>query len=158
MWTMMRQARARGSIARLILGLAALALLPGGLAAETVNVLNDTKAAVVVQIAYVVNGKVVRDKPVPLKSGAAVPLNTLPGIKLISIYDASRPDRELHRSTLPASKTDQSYVISPNATGKGIVLEPVKPMAGGPGGGGGADKGTKPGTEPPPKSGGLPPK
>jgi hypothetical protein len=151
---MMRQPRARGSIARLGLGLVALALLPGGLAAETVNVLNDTKAAVVVQCAYVVNGKVIRDKPIPLKSGATAPLNTLPGIKLIAVYDASRPDRVLHQSTIPASKTDQSYVISPSPSGKGVVLEPVKPG----GGGGAADLPTKRGSEPPPKSDGLPPK
>src|ERR1700682_1747224 len=104
---MMRQPRCSGSIGRFVFGLAALVLLPGGLLAETVNVLNDTKAAVVVQVAYVVNGKVVRDKPIPLKAGAAVPLNTLAGTtKLITVYDASRPDRVLHQSTLPASKTD----------------------------------------------------
>ena len=154
---MMRSPRGRGSIGRFVFGLAALVLLPGGLFAETqtvtVNVLNDTKAAVVVQIAYVVNGKVVRDKPIPLKAGAAVRLNTLPGAKLIEIYDASRPDHVLHRSTIPASKTEQSYVISPN--GKGIVLEPVKPMAAG-----GADVPAPKDKDkdPPPKTGGLPPK
>src|SRR5260370_31326211 len=126
---MMRQPRRSGSIRRFVLGLAALVLLPGGLFAETVNVLNDNKAPVVVQVAYVVNGKVVRDKPIPLKAGAAVPLNTLAGTKLITIYDASRPDRVLHQSTLPASKADQSYVISPNASGKGISLDWVKAMA-----------------------------
>jgi hypothetical protein len=152
---MMRQPRHSGSIGRFVFGLAALVLLPGGLFAEPVkvNVLNDTKADVVVQIAYVVNGKVVRDKPVPLKAGAAAPLNTLAGPKLIEIYDASRPDRVLHRSTLPASKTDQSYVISPNASGKGIVLDVVKPMAAGDGP---APKDKD--KDPPPKTGGLPPK
>ncbi len=154
---MMRQPRRSGSIRRFVFGLAALLLLPGGLFAETVNVLNDTKAAVVVQVAYVVNGKVVRDKPIPLKAGAAVPLNTLAGTKLITVYDASRPDRVLHQSTLPASKTDQSYVISPNPTGKGIILEQVKPML--PGAGGGLDAPvTKDKDKDPPKSAGLPPK
>ncbi len=83
-----------------------------------------------------------------------MPLNTLVGNKLIWIYDASRPDRVLPQSTLPASKTDQSYVISPNASGKGIVLDQVKPMA--PGGDGPAAKDKD--KDPPPKTGGLPPK
>ena len=147
--------RSIGSIGKLLLGLGALAILPAALSAQTVNIRNDSQVALVVQFAYVVNGTVKRDKPIVIRPGATVPIATLPGAKLISVYDGRMPNKVLHQSTIPASKDDQAYILAPNAAGKGIDLEPVKPGGGG-GGGTAPDDKVKP---PPdaPKSG-LPPK
>jgi hypothetical protein len=148
---MMRQLRSIGSIGKLVLGLGALAILPAALPAQTVNIRNDSQAAMVVQFAYVVNGTVKRDKPIVIRPGATAPIATLAGAKLISVYDARLPNKVLHQSTIPASKDDQAYILAPNAAGR-IDLEPVKP-----GGGGAApDDKTKPAPEPPKT--GLPPK
>ncbi len=149
---MMRQLRSIGSIAKLVLGLAALTILPATLPAQTVNIRNDSQVALVVQFAYVVNGTVKRDKPIVIRPGATAPIATLAGAKLISVYDARMPNKVLHQSTIPASKDDQAYILAPNAAGTRIDLEPVKPGGGGPV----PDDKAKPAPEPP-KSG-LPPK
>jgi hypothetical protein len=150
---MMRQMQGLVTVGKLPLGLVALAFLPAALSAQTVNIRNDSQVAMVVQFAYVVNGTVKRDKPIVIRPGATVPIATLPGAKLISVYDARMPNKVLHQSTIPASKDDQAYILAPNAAGTRIDLEPVKP-----GGGGGVapEEKTKPAPEPP-KSG-LPPK
>jgi hypothetical protein len=152
---MMRQMQSIGTFGKLVLGLGALAIGPAALPAQTVNIRNDSQVALVVQFAYVVNGTVKRDKPIVIRPGATVPIATLAGAKLISVYDSRMPNMVLHQSTIPASKDDQAYILAPNALGKRIDLEPVKPGGGG-GGGTAPDDKAKPAPDPP-KSG-LPPK
>jgi hypothetical protein len=146
-----------GDIRTLVLSVAVLASWPIALTAETVTIRNDSQVALVVQCAYVVNGAVKRDKPVVIRAGAAVPIATLTGAKLITVSPASMPNKVLHQSTIPGSKDDQAYILAPNAAGTRIDLEPVKPGGGvAPGGGAAPEEKTKPAPEPP-KSG-LPPK
>jgi hypothetical protein len=149
---MMRHLQSRGSVGKLALGLVALAFLPAALPAETVNIRNDSQVALLVQCAYVVNGSVRRDKPVAIRPGATAPLATLPGAKLITVYDARMPNKVLYQNTIPASKDDQAYKLEPNAAGTRINLEEIKPAGGGPA----PEEKSKP-TPEPPKSG-LPPK
>src|SRR5262249_2256939 len=74
------------------LGLVSLLLAPADLSAETIEIRNDAKTTVVIQAACVVNGNVRREKPVTVRAGAKISIK-LSGNKLITVYDASMPNR-----------------------------------------------------------------
>jgi hypothetical protein len=86
-------------------------LLPAQALAETVEIVNNTKATLVVQCAAVVRGVVRRGAPSTLGPGEKMTV-TAPGNKLVNIYDARFPNRMLYQGTVPASATDGSYSIT----------------------------------------------
>ena len=101
--------------------------LPLQALAETVVFVNDTKVAIVVQVATVIRGKVVRGAPCTLRKGEKVPITVL-GNKLVNIYDARLPNRVLFQGTIPASPVDAIYSIKQNDPRMPkLDLEPVKP-------------------------------
>jgi len=109
----------------LVLGFLTLALLPGFVTAETIEVRNDTKATIIIQTACIVNDNVRRERPVTLRTGAKISIK-LHGNKLITVYDASMPNRVLHQSTIASSKEDGTYSLQPDTKTGRLQLSPVK--------------------------------
>jgi hypothetical protein len=104
-------------------------LLPAQALAETIVIVNDTKATVVVQVACVVRGAVRRGAPMTLGPGEKTSINVL-GNKLVNIYDARFPNRTLFSGTVPAAREDGVYAIKrPDPRMPKLDLEMVKKMA-----------------------------
>jgi len=102
-------------------------LLPAQGLAETLVFVNDTNQKIVVQVAAVVRGKVVRGAPCTLKAGEKVPINVL-GNKLVNVYDAKLPNRLLFTGTIPASPADAAYSIKQtDARLPKVDIEMIKP-------------------------------
>src|SRR5262249_8642515 len=91
-----------------MLVLAAWMLPPALARAEVLVFRNDTKAALVVQGACVINGKLKRDQPMLVQPGGVARI-VLPGDKLINIFDARLPNVTLFQGALPGSTEDQNY-------------------------------------------------
>lgn len=104
-----------------LVALVVLALAPATAGAETITFVNETKAPLVVQLAIVIRGRVQRDRPHQLMPGDKVRI-TLPGDKLVSVYDARLPNRILYQGTLPASVQDQVYSLLPDPRGLPRVI------------------------------------
>lgn len=121
-----------GTWTALLLALAASYLAPAQAAGESITFVNDTKAPLVVQLATAVRGGIRRDRPYPVASGEKVTI-TLPGNKLVNIYDARLPNRVLFQGTLPASAADVFLSIKPdrpNVLGvPRVTLEVIPPPA-----------------------------
>jgi hypothetical protein len=113
-WKMiLRMARPSIALAGL-LSLAAVLLANAPAKAETVYIKNDTEATIVINVSTIVGGKVVREKPIvvgPGKTGVIM----VPGNKVVQISDA-KTARTYFDGTLPASRTDQSYVLEMDGT------------------------------------------
>ena len=119
----------RHSLGRLLPCLAAVlacGLLPRTAAAEVLAFRNECKAPVVVQAVSVFRGKVFRDKPYLLKAGDTTPNIVLPGDKVITVYDAKVPGRELFKGAIPASILNQGYGIVPDLPPPKVRLVPRK--------------------------------
>jgi hypothetical protein len=86
-------------------------LMPARARAETIEIVNNTKATLVVQCAAVVRGAVRRGTPTTLGPGEKMSVTAL-GNKLVNVYDARLPNRMLYQGTVPASTTDGSYSIT----------------------------------------------
>jgi hypothetical protein len=120
-----------GNLSKIAAGLLAVwfvGLLPTGARAETLLFRNDTKAPIIVQAACVVRGVLRRDRPYLLKPGDSTPGVTMPGNKVITVYDGQRPNKVLFRGAIPGGPTDQAFTVGPDPTG-GVQLEPL-PMPG----------------------------
>jgi hypothetical protein len=106
-------------------------ILPALAAAQNITVKNDLKQPVVVQAACVVNGMLKRDKPHALKPGDSTPSFTLPGDKVIFIFDAQNPNIKLGEVPVKAGKEDLKFLVvpvrKPMARGPKVTLELVKP-------------------------------
>jgi hypothetical protein len=114
-----------GNLSKIAVGLLAvwiMALLPTGGQAETLIFRNDAKAPIIVQAACVVRGVLRRDRPYLLKPGDSTPGITLPGNKIITIYDGQRPNKVVFKGAIPGGPTDQAFTVGPDATG-GVKLE-----------------------------------
>jgi hypothetical protein len=112
-------------IATAMIAVAGLFALPAGLRAETLVIRNDTNIPVVIQTAIVVNNTVKVDRPVVIKAGGNASIS-LPGNKLISVYNGRNPSQILNKSTIPASKEDGIYSIQADVLPGRVKLEPVK--------------------------------
>jgi hypothetical protein len=106
--------------------LLALALLPALAGAETLHFRNDTPMPIVMQGACVVQGKVQRDRPQPLRPTEACRI-ALPGNKLITIYDPSMPNRILFQATIPAGPEDLYFSVRQDPLQGKVIIERVKP-------------------------------
>jgi hypothetical protein len=117
------------SLGRFSAGLAAVlvgGLLPGTAAAEALAFRNECKVPVVIQAVSVFRGRVFRDKPYLLNPGDVTPNIVLPGDKVITVYDAKVPNRELFKGALPASPVNQAYGIVPDTPPPKVRMEPRK--------------------------------
>jgi hypothetical protein len=118
-----------GRCRRLLVGLIVL-LLPAIAAAQNITIKNDLKQPVVVQAACVVKGMLKRDKPHALKPGDSTPAFSLPGDKVIFIFDAQNPNVKLGEVPVKAGKEDLSFSVvpipKPKANGPKVTLEQVK--------------------------------
>jgi hypothetical protein len=108
--------------------LAALALLPAGLRAETLVFRNDTNAPLVIQGACVINGRLRHDQPIAVGPGATARI-VLPGNKLITVYHAKLPNRILFQGTIQEGKEDLYFSMQPDPVIGKVKMEQVKPGA-----------------------------
>ncbi|HKB35350.1 MAG TPA: hypothetical protein VKD72_02785 [Gemmataceae bacterium] len=113
---------------------ALLALVPGSLCAQNLILRNDTQTAVLVRPMSVFMGAVRRDRPILLNPKAStLPPITLPGDRIIIIYDANVPTRMLYKGTLPANPPNVAYAIQPDLPPPRVKLVPIPyPGPGGP--------------------------
>jgi hypothetical protein len=119
----------RHSLGRLLPCLAAVlacGLLPGTAAAEVIAFRNECKAPLVIQAVSIFRGRVFRDKPYLLNPGDLTPNIVLPGDKVITVYDAKVPGRELFKGAIPASILNQGYGIVPDLPPPKVRLVPRK--------------------------------
>jgi hypothetical protein len=121
-----------GRAVRFVLAVAVVALfgmLPASLQAETLTFRNDTNAPVVVQGSYVDRGTVRRDTPQVVQPGASVRVS-LPGNKLITVYDARLPSRTLFQDTIQAGNADQSYSFKEGSAPGKVKMEQIRTSGG----------------------------
>jgi hypothetical protein len=118
---------------RQLLGVAALAALAGAWLPTTANAevltfRNDTKMALVVQGACIINGKVRRDQPVLVQPGASARV-VLPGTKQITVFNAQPPNLPLFQDSLPGGNDDLYFSMQLDPVGK-VRMDRIKmPMA-----------------------------
>jgi len=124
--------RSLGPICRCLAAVLACGLLPVAAAAEALAFRNECKVPVVVQAVSVFRGRVFRDKPYLLNTGDITPNIVLPGDKVITVYDAKVPNRELFKGALPASPVNQAYGIVPDTPPPKVRMEPRKVPGGSP--------------------------
>jgi len=117
-----------GKVAAGVMAVWVMALPPADARAESLLFRNDTKAPIIVQAACVVRGVLRRDRPYLLKPGDSTPGITLPGNKVITVYDGSRPNKVIFKGAIPGGPTDQSFTVDPDPAG-GVKLAPL-PMPG----------------------------
>jgi hypothetical protein len=111
-----------GKIGTGLLAVLIVSLVPAGARAEALLFRNDTKAAIIVQAACVVHGVLRRDRPYLLKPGDSTPGITMPGNKVITIYDGLRPNKVIFQGAIPGGPTDQAFNVNPDPAG-GVKLE-----------------------------------
>jgi hypothetical protein len=122
---MCRRTRSSGFRPCLLAGLTVLVLAPGFALAETLHFRNETPIPVVVQGACVLRGALVRDRPYLLQPTDKSPAITLPGNKVITIYDAKVPSRVLFQGVIPAGTDDQIFNIQ--VDGARLKIEKQRP-------------------------------
>jgi hypothetical protein len=122
-------------------GLACLALLAGGAfslpgaearaAPASMGFQNQLKVSVYVEAATVVQGRVVRDKPLLLHPGkTAWHMKVPPGNRVIYIYLVNRPGQLLFRGAVTVGNNNLFYAIQPHMGPRGVVgvkVVPAKP-------------------------------
>ncbi len=111
-----------------LIALALMVLIPTTVSAETITIVNDTKATVVIQLSTVVRGSVRRDRPYTLNPGDKVRI-ALAGDKLVHVYDARVPTRVLFQGTIGASLIDQGFLLQPDAATGKMTMDVIPPAA-----------------------------
>jgi hypothetical protein len=108
---MIRQSHGLLQRGAVLIALALPFVLPARSAAEDLIFVNDTKGTLVLQVATVVRGAVRRGAPLTLKPGEKTTIS-VPGNKLINLYDARFPNRTLFQGTIPASTDSAVYSVT----------------------------------------------
>jgi len=93
--------------------------------AEVLIFKNDSKVALVVQGACVINGKLKRDQPMLVQPGGTARV-LLPGDKLINVYDARQPNVALFQGTIPGTNEDKAFSMVPDLVPGKLRMEPLK--------------------------------
>src|SRR5262245_43533479 len=104
----------------------ALGLFPGLVAAEVLAFRNETGSPIVVQGASTVQGKVQRDRPYLLQPNESCRIS-LPGDKLITMYDPRMPNQILFKGNYPAGSEDLHFAIRLDPKRGKVTVERVKP-------------------------------
>ncbi len=111
---MIRQPRSLGLLRPCLLAVPIVCLLPAAAFSETFAFRNECNAPVVVQAVSVFRGRIFRDRPYLLNPADATPGATLPGDKLITVYDARIPNRILFRGFIPAGPGNTLFGVVPD--------------------------------------------
>jgi hypothetical protein len=125
---MIRQRRSLGCLAPCLPAVLIVCLLPAAAAAETLTIRNETGAPVVVQAVSIAGRAVLRDKPHLINTGAMTPGISLPGDKIITIYDARVPNRVLFRGAIPAGRVDVLFGVVPDVLPGRVRLQLRRPV------------------------------
>lgn len=109
----------------------ALLLLPRLASAGSITIYNDDPRAgpVVVQSVTIIRGTLVRDRPYLLGRGDATPAVTLPGNKIVTIYDARVANRVLFQGVVPDTTDDLHFGIAPDRLPPKLKLVPRRAPA-----------------------------
>jgi hypothetical protein len=105
--------------------LLAAALAPAEGRAQAIVMRNDTPMAVVVNMSSVYQGKLFRVRPQLLSPKAASTPLSLPGNKVVTIFDARFPTRSLFQGTIPASPSNLAFSIQPDLPAPRLKLQQV---------------------------------
>jgi hypothetical protein len=97
----------------------------GAVRAETVLIHNATPAPLVVQSAVLVRGVPRNDRQFLLKPGESGVCSMQSGTKVVTLYDPRNTNRPLFQGPIPASDTNQEYVILPDGPNR-IRVEPKR--------------------------------
>jgi hypothetical protein len=89
---------------------------------------NDTSTAVVVHLSSVIRGKIVRHRPLTLLPKAVTPPLTVPGNKVVVIYDGRLPTKAVFQGTIPATAPEAIYSIYADPLTQRIDVQRVLPM------------------------------
>jgi hypothetical protein len=84
--------------------------------AENIYIKNDTETTIVVNVSTVINGRVIRDKPVLIGPGKTGVITT-PGNRVVQISDA-KLQRPLCNGIIPAEASDQTYSLQMDGVAK----------------------------------------
>lgn len=124
---MIRQSHGLWKRGAILIALALPFVLPTQGLAEDLLFVNDTKATLVLQVATVVRGTVRRGAPITLVAGDKTKIS-VPGNKLINLYDARFPNRMLFQGTLPSALENAVYSITqPDLRVPKVKVEKAKP-------------------------------
>jgi hypothetical protein len=115
-----------GKVALAFLAVLVVGVLPAAGRAETITFRNDLNIPVVVQAVSAVGRVPRRDRPYTLAPGDATPGITLPGNKVVTIYDARNPNRVVYQGFIGESPADGNYSVAPDGAG-GVKFEPRAP-------------------------------
>jgi hypothetical protein len=113
---MSRQTRSSGLRPYLLVAFAIVLLGPGLARAQSIQFRNETTVPIVVQASCVVRGALVRDRPYLVNANDKSPAITLPGNKIITVYEAKVPNRALFQGVVAASADNQVFSIQSEGT------------------------------------------
>ena len=105
--------------------LLALALAPSPAHSGNVYLRNDSKMPVVIHACSIQGKQVLRAKPCLLDPKSTSPALTLPGNKVITIYDGRFPTRRLFQGTIPANDTNLYFSIKPGIPAPRVTLQAI---------------------------------
>jgi hypothetical protein len=111
---MFRQSDRRGLLRTCLLAAGVLCCWPAGARAENLVFRNTCPVPVVVQAVVVYRGAIRRDKPYVLKPGDMTPSLALPGDKVITVYEATIPNRVLFQGAVASGRKDRFFDIAPD--------------------------------------------
>jgi hypothetical protein len=97
---------------------------PPAASGQSLTIRNDTTAPLVLQVAAVVRGVLQRGRPALLAPGDTTPAITIPGNKILTIYDAKAPNRVLFQGVIPGSKKSLDLGIVPDYPPPRVRLKP----------------------------------
>jgi hypothetical protein len=101
-----------------------VAVLPATAAAEAIQFHNKSGGPLEIQTASVIPGVVRRGPTIRLEADkVSLPLS-LPGNKIVTIYDPRVPNRPLYMGTIPAGTADLKLDIVPDVPPPRVKLEP----------------------------------
>jgi len=92
--------------------------------ADVLLVRNESRSPVVVQAAGVVRGVLQRGRPVMLQSGQVAPAIMIPGNKILTVYEATPPNRVIFQAVIPGGMADRYYGIVPDMPPPKVRLAP----------------------------------
>ncbi len=121
---MIRLLRSLGLTRPCLPALLIVCFAPAIASAESIRFRNETMGPVIVQTSSVVHGTVQQGPRYLLSAGEVSPAITLPGNKIITIYDnPSKPNRVLFQGTIPAGTEDLSFGVVADTPAPRVKIE-----------------------------------
>jgi hypothetical protein len=120
-----------GKVGPALVAVLIAAALPAVASAECLTFRNNTNGPIVVQATCVFKGALRSDRPYVLNPGDSTPGISLPGNKIITVYDARHPNVVLYRGAVAGGPADQAFSIAPDGAG-GVKFDRMAAPSSGP--------------------------